>query len=63
VRDGLGLPGVGLGVNQVWAPVIAHPGPYKFAGGRARRRSPSGTWACEEIEVRGFSANVSETGE
>jgi hypothetical protein len=42
---------MGLGVNQVRAPVIVHPGEYKFAGGSARRRSPSGTWVCEEIEV------------
>jgi hypothetical protein len=45
---------VGLGVNQVRAPVVAHHGRYKFVGGRAHRRSPSGTWHCEEIEVRGL---------
>jgi hypothetical protein len=52
--EGLGSPGVGLGVNQVRAPVVAHHGRYKFVGGRAHRRSPSGTWHCEEIEVRGL---------
>jgi hypothetical protein len=53
LMEGLGSLEVGLGVNQVRAPVIAHPGRYKFAGGRARHRLPSGTWACEETEVRG----------
>jgi hypothetical protein len=51
--EGLGSPGMGLGVNQVRTPVVAHPGRYKFAEGRTHRRSPSGTWHCEEIEVRG----------
>jgi hypothetical protein len=54
LMEGLGSPGMGLGVNQVRAPIVAHPGRYKFAGGRANRRSPSRTWRCEEIEVRGL---------
>jgi hypothetical protein len=40
LMEGLGLPGVGLGVNQVRAPVAAHPDRYKFTGGRAHRRGP-----------------------
>jgi hypothetical protein len=43
LRDGLGSPGVELGVYQVRTLVFAHSGRYKFTGGRARRRSPSGT--------------------
>jgi hypothetical protein len=53
LMEGLGSPGMGLGVNQIRAPVFAHPSRYKFAGGRAHRRSPSGTSRCEEIEIRG----------
>jgi hypothetical protein len=51
--EGLGSPGVGIGVDRVRASVIAHPGWYKLVGGRAHRRSPSGTWVCEVIEVGG----------
>jgi hypothetical protein len=51
LTEGLGLPGVGIGVNQVRASVVAHPDRYKLVGGRAHRRSTSGTWVCEEIEV------------
>jgi hypothetical protein len=43
LMEGLGSPGMGLGVNQVRTQVVAHLGRYKFAGGRAHRRSPSGT--------------------
>jgi hypothetical protein len=53
LTEGLGSPGVGLGFGQVRAPVVAHLGPYKFAGEHAHRRSPSGTCRCEEIEVGG----------
>jgi hypothetical protein len=34
--------GVGTGVNQIRVSVIAHPGRYKLAGGRAHRRSRRG---------------------
>jgi hypothetical protein len=51
--EGLGSPGVGLGVDRVKAPVVAHTGQYRIARGRARRRSPSWTWRDEEIEVGG----------
>jgi hypothetical protein len=44
----LGSPGLGIGVDQVRASVVAHPGQYKLAGGRTHRHSPSGTWLCEE---------------
>jgi hypothetical protein len=54
LRVELGSPGVELGVNRVRAPVVAHPGRYKFAGGRAHRRSPSWTECGEEIEVQGL---------
>jgi hypothetical protein len=54
LMERLGSPGLGLGVDQVRAPVVAHPGRYKLAGGRAHRRSPSGTWVCKEIEVQGL---------
>jgi hypothetical protein len=54
LMEGLGSLGVGLGVNQVRAPVAVHLNRYKFAGGRAHRHSPSGTWRCKEIEVRGI---------
>jgi hypothetical protein len=54
--------GVELGVDRVRAPIVAHPGRYKFAGGLAHGRSPSGTECYEEIEVWGLSANVRETG-
>jgi hypothetical protein len=46
-------PGVEIGVNRVRASVIVHPGRYKLAGGRALRRSTSGTWVCKEIEIGG----------
>jgi hypothetical protein len=51
--EGLGSPGVGIGVNRVRASVIVHPGRYKLVGGHAHRRSPLGTWVCEGIEVGG----------
>jgi hypothetical protein len=53
LMEGLGSPGVGIGVDRARASVVEHPGRYKIVGGRAHRRSPSGTWVCEEIEVRG----------
>jgi hypothetical protein len=53
--EGLGPPGVGLGVDRVRAPVVAHLDRYKFAGGHARRRSPPWTWRGKEIEVWGPS--------
>jgi hypothetical protein len=48
LMEELGSPGVGLGVDQVRAPVVAHPGRYKLAGGQAHCRWPSGTWVCKE---------------
>jgi hypothetical protein len=45
--------GVEIGVNRVRALVVAHPGWYKLAGGRAHRRLTSGTWVCKEIEREG----------
>jgi hypothetical protein len=53
LRDGLGSPGVELGVNRVRTLVVVYFGRYKFTGERARRHSSSGTWSCEEIEVGG----------
>jgi hypothetical protein len=61
LRDKLGSPGVGFGVSQVRALIIAYSGQYKFTGGCARHRSPSWIECCEEIEVWGLSANVRET--
>jgi hypothetical protein len=51
--EGLGSRGVGIGVDRVRASVVARLGRSKLAGGRAHRRSPLGTWVCEEIEVGG----------
>jgi hypothetical protein len=53
---------VELGVDQVRTLVVAYSGRYEFTEERTRRRSPSGTWSCEEKEVRGF-ARMSETHE
>jgi hypothetical protein len=50
---GFGSPRVGFGVGRARDLVIKHLGRYRFAGGRAHRRSPSGTWVCEETEVQG----------
>jgi hypothetical protein len=50
---GFGSPRVGLGVGRAKALVIKHLGRYRFVGGRAHRRSTSGTWVCEETEVHG----------
>jgi hypothetical protein len=61
--EGLGSPGVGLGVDQVRALVVVHPGQYRFAGGCARRRSPLWTWRGEEIEVRGSLCKRQRHGE
>jgi hypothetical protein len=47
-------PGVEIGVDQVRASVVEYPGRYRLAGGRAHRRSPSGTWVCEKTEVQGL---------
>jgi hypothetical protein len=46
-------PRVELGVDQARALVVEYLGRYGFTGGRAHRRSPSGTCHCEEIELRG----------
>jgi hypothetical protein len=54
LMEGLGSPGVRLGVHRVRAPVVAHPGQYKLVEGCAHRRSPSGTWVCKETEVQGL---------
>jgi hypothetical protein len=53
LMEGLGSPGVGFGVSLVRASAIAYLGRYKFAGGCARRRSPSWTWCGKETEVGG----------
>jgi hypothetical protein len=45
--------GVEIGVDRVRASVVAYPGRYRLVGGRAHRRSPSGTWVCEETEIQG----------
>jgi hypothetical protein len=50
---GFGSPRVGLGVGRARALFIKHLVRYRFTEGRAHRRSPSGTWVCEEIEVQG----------
>jgi hypothetical protein len=51
LRDGLGSPGVELGVDRVRTLVVVYFSRYEFTGERARRRSPLGTWSCEEKEV------------
>jgi hypothetical protein len=61
LTEGLGSPGVGIGVNRFRASVVAHPGRYRLAGGRVHRRSSSGTWVSEETEMQGLCANVRET--
>jgi hypothetical protein len=48
LTEGLGSPGVGIGVNRVRASVVAHPGRYKLAGGRAHRRSRRGLDAVKK---------------
>jgi hypothetical protein len=53
LMEGLVSPRVELGVGQARALVVEYLSRYKFAGGRAHRRSPSGTCHCEEIELRG----------
>jgi hypothetical protein len=59
--EGLVSPRVELGVGQARALVVEYLDRYGFAGGRAHRRSSSGTCRCEEIEVQGLTAIVSET--
>jgi hypothetical protein len=61
--EGLGSLEVGLGVGQVRAPVVAHLGRYKFVEERAHYRSPSGTWVCEETEVRGPNCDCQRDNE
>jgi hypothetical protein len=53
LMSGLESPGVEIGVDQVRTSVVAYLGWYRLAGGRTHRRSSSGTWVCEEIEVGG----------
>jgi hypothetical protein len=53
LMEGLVSPRVELGVGQARALVVECLGQYRFAEGRAHRRSPSGTRRCEEIEFRG----------
>jgi hypothetical protein len=53
-RVGLESPRVEIGVERVWASVSAHSGQYRFAGGRAHRHSPLGTWVSKEIELQGL---------
>jgi hypothetical protein len=60
---GLESPGVEIGVDQVRASVVAYPSRYRLTGGRAHRRSPSGTWVCEEIEVRGLMCECQRDNE
>jgi hypothetical protein len=42
---------VELGVGQARALVVEYLGRYRFARGRAHRRSSSGTGRCEDIEL------------
>jgi hypothetical protein len=58
---GLESLGVEIGIDRVRASVVVCLGRYMLTGGHAHRRSLSGTWVCEEIEVRGLSENVRET--
>jgi hypothetical protein len=51
--EGLRSLKVELSVGRVRALFIEHIGRYRFAGGRAHRRSPSGTWRCKEIKLWG----------
>jgi hypothetical protein len=51
--EGLGSLGVEFGVDQVRSLAFAYLGRYRLTGGRVHRRSPSGTWVCEETEVQG----------
>jgi hypothetical protein len=52
LMEGLGSPGVEFAGDQVRSLAFAYPGRYKLAGGRAHRRSSSGTWVYEETEVQ-----------
>jgi hypothetical protein len=49
--EGLGSPRVELGVSRARALVVEYLGQYRFAGGLAHQRSPSGTCRREEIEL------------
>jgi hypothetical protein len=53
LMEGLVSPRVELGVGQARALVVECLRRYRFAGMRAHRRSPLGTYRCEEIELRG----------
>jgi hypothetical protein len=51
--EGLVLPRVELGIGQARTLIVKYLGRYRITGGRAHRRSPSGSCRCEEIELRG----------
>jgi hypothetical protein len=53
LMEGLVSPRVELVVGQARALVVEYLDRYRFARGRAHRRSPSGTCRYEEIELRG----------
>jgi hypothetical protein len=53
LMEGLGLPRVEFGVDQVRSLAFACSGQYKLTRGHTHRRSSSGTWVCEEIEIGG----------
>jgi hypothetical protein len=52
-----GSPRLKLGVDRIRAWIVVYSGRYEFVVERARRRSPSGTWSCEEIETEGFKCD------
>jgi hypothetical protein len=52
--EGKHLLSVELGLSQVRAPVLAPVWPIQVLAGALPRHSPSGTSACEEIELGGL---------
>jgi hypothetical protein len=59
--EGLGSPGVGIGVDRVRVSVVAYPGWYKFAGGVLTAVHCRGPGAVKKQKHRGLSGNVRET--
>jgi hypothetical protein len=49
-----GLSRLELGVDRIGARIVAYSGRYEFAGERAHRRPPLGTWFCEGKKGEGL---------
>jgi hypothetical protein len=56
--EGLGSPGVELGVDQVRSLAFAYPGRYRLTGGLVHRRGPG---SAKKHKCRGLTVIVRET--